>query len=99
MSSGPSQRKHVTNFTNRSILCSSTTGIVNLYDSSSPLPEAGLERKAVKAIGNLTTSVTSMRFNHDSQILALASRTNKDQMKLVSLAMINALALVPRALD
>lgn len=63
---------------------SSSTGIVNLYDSSSTVPESGQERKAFKAIGNLTTAVTSMRFNHDSQILALASRTNKDQLKLVS---------------
>ena len=47
------------------------------------MPASGAERKAFKAIGNLTTAVTSMRFNHDSQILALASRTNKDQLKLV----------------
>jgi len=31
----------------------------------------------------LTTSATTMRFNHDSQLLALASKTNKDQLKLV----------------
>ncbi|ORY75998.1 WD40-repeat-containing domain protein [Leucosporidium creatinivorum] len=63
----------------------SSTGIVNLYDSASTVPDSGEERKAFKAIGNLTTAVTSMRFNHDSQILALASRTNKDQLKLVHL--------------
>lgn len=73
----------------------STTGIVNLYDSATALPESGAERKAIKAIGNLTTSVTSMRFNHDSQILALASRTNKDQMKLVS-AVARSCAVVGR---
>ncbi|KAK4050785.1 U3 snoRNP protein [Microbotryomycetes sp. JL201] len=63
----------------------STTGIVNLYDPSSTVPDSGAERKAFKAIGNLTTMVTSMKFNHDSQLLALASRTNKDQLKLASL--------------
>ncbi|KDE09376.1 hypothetical protein MVLG_00283 [Microbotryum lychnidis-dioicae p1A1 Lamole] len=65
----------------------STTGIVNLYDSAtSSLPASGQERKATKTIGNLVTSVTSMKFNHDAQILALASATNKDQLKLVHTA-------------
>ena len=65
---------------------SSSTGIVNIYDPSSAVTEQGAERKALRAVGNLTTAVTSMRFNHDSQILALASKTNKDQLKLVSLS-------------
>ncbi|SCV71637.1 BQ2448_3225 [Microbotryum intermedium] len=65
----------------------SSTGIVNLYDSAtSILPASGSERKATKAIGNLVTPVTSMKFNHDAQILALASATNKDQLKLVHTA-------------
>ncbi|GAA6060238.1 hypothetical protein JCM10212_003478 [Sporobolomyces blumeae] len=64
----------------------STTGIVNLYDSTSLGTYAqGAERKARKAVENLTTSVTTMKFNHDAQILALASKTNKDQLKLVHL--------------
>ncbi|GAA5906780.1 WD40 repeat domain-containing protein [Sporobolomyces salmoneus] len=64
----------------------SSTGIVNLYDSSSNgTYSQGAERKARKAVGNLTTSVTTMRFNHDAQLLALASKTNKDQLKLVHL--------------
>lgn len=57
------------------------------------MPESGAERKALKAIGNLTTAVTSMRFNHDSQILALASRTNKDQLKLVRFSLPSLLLL------
>ncbi|GAA5975448.1 hypothetical protein JCM5350_006482 [Sporobolomyces pararoseus] len=64
----------------------SSTGIVNLYDSSSNgTYSQGAERKAKKAVENLTTSVTTMRFNHDAQLLALASKTNKDQLKLVHL--------------
>ncbi|KAI5476117.1 WD-repeat protein [Pseudohyphozyma bogoriensis] len=63
----------------------STTGIVNVYDASSTPKVNGAERKALKAVENLTTTVTSMKFNHDSQILALASKTNKDQLKLVHL--------------
>ncbi|KAL8290055.1 hypothetical protein RQP46_002994 [Phenoliferia psychrophenolica] len=63
----------------------SSTGIVNIYDPSTASTNQGAERKALKAVGNLTTAVTSMKFNHDSQLLALASRTNKDQLKLVHL--------------
>lgn len=63
----------------------SSTGIVNVYDASTASTSGGEERKALKAVGNLTTAVTSMRFNHDSQLLALASRTNKDELKLVCL--------------
>ncbi|GAA5882871.1 hypothetical protein JCM3774_006323, partial [Rhodotorula dairenensis] len=64
----------------------STTGIVNMYDASSRGTYAqGGERKARKAIENLVTPVTTMRFNHDSQLVALASKTSKDQLKLVHL--------------
>ncbi|GAA5837474.1 hypothetical protein JCM11251_002117 [Rhodosporidiobolus azoricus] len=64
----------------------SSTGIVNLYDSSSRGQYAqGGERKAKKGIENLVTSISSMRFNHDAQLVALASKTNKDQLKLVHL--------------
>lgn len=56
---------------------------MNVYDPSTASTSQGAERKALKAVGNLTTAVTSMKFNHDSQLLALASRTNKDQLKLV----------------
>lgn len=63
----------------------SSTGIVNLYEPSSMVRESGAERKALKAIGNLTTQVTTIKFNHDSQLVALASATNKDQLKLVHL--------------
>ncbi|KAF9431519.1 U3 small nucleolar RNA-associated protein 18 [Entomortierella beljakovae] len=58
----------------------SKSGIVNIYDrtclsSSNP--------KALRAIGNLTTSIHTMRFNHDSQILAISSKGKKDQLRLV----------------
>jgi U3 small nucleolar RNA-associated protein 18 len=55
-----------------------------MYDASSRGTYAqGAERKARKAIENLVTPVTTMRFNHDSQLVALASKTSKDQLKLV----------------
>ena len=46
--------------------------------------QSGAERKALKAIGNLTTSISCIKFNHDSQLVALASTSNKDALKLVS---------------
>ncbi|GAA5899759.1 hypothetical protein JCM8208_004556 [Rhodotorula glutinis] len=68
----------------------SSTGIVNVYDDASAsrsaaTREQGAERKARKAVENLVTGISTMRFNHDSQLLALASKTNKDQLKLVHL--------------
>lgn len=71
----------------------SESGIVNLYDaarlapstsaSSSMMLEENVE--ANKALGNLTTTTTTMQFNHDGQILALASRNKKDALRLVHL--------------
>lgn len=37
----------------------------------------------IKTIENLVTSITTMRWNHDGQILALASKAKKDALKLV----------------
>lgn len=65
------------------LISRSKTGLVNLYGSDSMATGALGIPKPLKAIGNLTTSISTMRFNHDAQILALASRTKKDQLKLV----------------
>lgn len=37
----------------------------------------------IKTIENLVTPTTTMRWNHDGQVLALASKTKKDALKLV----------------
>jgi len=63
----------------------STTGLVNLYGSESTTASTSGAPKPLKTIGNLTTSISTMRFNHDAQILALASKTKKDQLKMVHL--------------
>ncbi|CAG8595892.1 13673_t:CDS:2 [Ambispora leptoticha] len=60
----------------------SRSGIVNVYDksrltSNNPSP--------LKAISNLTTTVHHTKFNHDSQILGISSRSKKEQLKLVHL--------------
>ncbi|RUS16407.1 hypothetical protein BC938DRAFT_476593, partial [Jimgerdemannia flammicorona] len=62
----------------------SRTGVVNIYDRScvDPLVAAPRPRKSIL---NLTTSVHALRFNHDAQIMGIASRSKKDQFKLVHL--------------
>ncbi|KAF9582261.1 U3 snoRNP protein [Lunasporangiospora selenospora] len=58
----------------------SKTGIVNVYDRTCLKTR---NPRSLRAIGNLTTSITILKFNHDSQILAIASKSRKDQLKLV----------------
>ena len=36
-----------------------------------------------RALGNLTTAITTMRFSHDAQLLAIASRNKKDALRMV----------------
>ncbi|KAI8340911.1 WD40-repeat-containing domain protein, partial [Chlamydoabsidia padenii] len=60
----------------------STSGIVNIYN------ETALSRNTdrptpYKSIGNITTNISTMKFNFDSQLLAIASNSKKDCMKLV----------------
>lgn len=58
----------------------SDSGIVNIYNQGEFL---GGKRKPIKAIENLTTRVDFMKFNNDSQILAIGSSMKKDSLKLV----------------
>ena len=61
---------------------SSKVGLVNVYGSGAL--HGTIDRpKALKSLGNLTTTITSLRFNHDSQLLAIASNVKKDQMRMV----------------
>ncbi|KAI0825295.1 WD40-repeat-containing domain protein [Trametes gibbosa] len=72
----------------------SRMGIVNVYGSDAA--SSGAERpKPLKALGNLTTSITSLRFNHDSQLLAMASNVKKDQMRMVHLPSLTAFSNWP----
>ncbi|CAE6472570.1 unnamed protein product [Rhizoctonia solani] len=59
----------------------SQSGIVNVYDTPSTLASSAPVQ--LKTLPHLTTSVTSLCFNHDAQILASASKTKKDQLKLI----------------
>ncbi|ORZ13860.1 WD40-repeat-containing domain protein [Lobosporangium transversale] len=58
----------------------SKSGIVNIYDRTCLTTR---NPKALRAIGNLTTAIHTMRFNHDSQILAISSKGRKDQLRLI----------------
>ena len=62
----------------------SKTGLVNVYGSECTKSDLSGLPKPLKTIGNLTTSISTMRFNHDAQILALASKSKKDQLKMVN---------------
>ena len=60
---------------------------MNLYGSdsfSSDSSNLNANPKPVKTIGNLTTAISTLRFNHDAQILAVASKEKKDSMRMVS---------------
>ena len=48
---------------------------------TSSLPGAPSVKKTLQ---NLTTSISTLSFNHDSQLAAMASNVKKDQMRLVS---------------
>ncbi|CAH9075515.1 unnamed protein product [Cuscuta epithymum] len=58
----------------------SDSGIVNLYNRVDFL---GGKKKPMKRIENLTTKVDYMKFNVDSQILAICSSMKKNSLKLV----------------
>jgi len=55
------------------------TGNIDFFDASGPK----LPKEPTSTVSNLTTSVTSMRFHHGGEMLAAASKFNKDALKLV----------------
>ncbi|KAG8907775.1 hypothetical protein FRB99_002274 [Tulasnella sp. 403] len=76
----------------------SNTGLVNVYG-----PEAGSRESLaatmtpIKAIKNLIHPVTSIRFDPTCQIMAIASRYKRDQIRLVHLPSLTAYSNWPRA--
>ncbi|CAG8508469.1 4865_t:CDS:2 [Diversispora eburnea] len=64
----------------------SNSGVVNVYDKkclqyASPRP--------LNTIMNVTTEIHDMKFNHDTQLLGVSSRSKKGQMKLIHLPSFN----------
>ncbi|KAF9231599.1 WD40-repeat-containing domain protein [Melanogaster broomeanus] len=54
----------------------SNTGLVNIYSRGQNC--------------NLTTNISCLRYNHDSQLLAISSNVKKDQMRLIHLPSLTA---------
>ncbi|KIK65860.1 hypothetical protein GYMLUDRAFT_38337 [Collybiopsis luxurians FD-317 M1] len=86
----------------------SNTGLVNIYgsDSFSPFPSSSPSNaswssnhsnnpKPLKTIENLTTPISTLRFNHDAQVLAVASKEKKDGMRLIHLPSLTAFSNWP----
>lgn len=72
---------------------SASTGVVNIYESSEIASQTGYDEnigllpitpKPLRELMNLTTSVSTMAFNHDAQILAIGSDKKKDAFRMVS---------------
>ncbi|KMZ58682.1 U3 small nucleolar RNA-associated protein-like protein [Zostera marina] len=59
----------------------SSTGIVNLYKKEDFLNSKN--KKPLKIVANLTTTVSQVKFNHDAQILAILSSMKTSSLKLV----------------
>lgn len=62
----------------RYIAVGSNTGFVNVYDRLK-------NNTLIKSIDNLVTTISSIEFSHDSQVMAIASRDKRDALKLVHL--------------
>ncbi|KAK7083460.1 U3 snoRNP protein [Halocaridina rubra] len=62
------------------LACGSKSGVVNIYDVASL---SSVTPQPVKALLNLTTSVTSLSFNSSSEVLAMASNRLSNALKLV----------------
>jgi len=71
----------------------SSFGILNIYDG--PSMTTSENPKPLKSLGNLTTTISTIRFNADSQLLAMASNTKKDQMRLIHLPSLTAFSNWP----
>lgn len=68
---------------NRWLAIGTNNGIVNIYDRNTLTD--GRHPKPIKTIENLVTSISSLNFTPDGQILCIASRAKKDALRLVHL--------------
>lgn len=57
----------------------SKSGIINVYGS----PNSATNPKHLKAFGNLITKISSIHFNHTSELMVMSSPIKKDQLRLV----------------
>ncbi|KAJ7746592.1 WD40-repeat-containing domain protein [Mycena metata] len=77
----------------------SNTGLVNVYGSDSfqhgETTSFAAQPKPVKTLGHLTTPISTLRFNHDAQVMAVASREKKDALRLIHLPTLTAFSNWP----
>lgn len=66
----------------RFLAVGSNTGFVNVYDRLK-------DNRLLRSIDNLTTTISSLEFSHDSQVLCIASRAKRDALRLVHLPSCN----------
>ena len=69
---------------NRWVAIGNNNRIVNIYDRSVFAPET-THPKPIKTVENLITSISSLVFNPDGQLLCIASRAKRDALRLVHL--------------
>ena len=62
------------------IATGSDSGVVNVYDQSC-LTQA--KPRPLKAVMNLTTSISNINFNPSSEVLSISSKEKKSAIKLV----------------
>ncbi|RZF34083.1 hypothetical protein LSTR_LSTR011653 [Laodelphax striatellus] len=65
------------------LACGSGSGVVNVYNAKEAL--ATSSPTPLKTFMNLTTRVTSLKFNHTSQLLAMASDKSDHSLKLTQI--------------
>uniref|UniRef100_A0A8B9REF2 U3 small nucleolar RNA-associated protein 18 homolog n=1 Tax=Astyanax mexicanus TaxID=7994 RepID=A0A8B9REF2_ASTMX len=63
------------------VACGSQSGVVNIYSQNTCLQDSS--PKPLKAVMNLLTAATSLRFNPNSEILAIASHAEDEANRLV----------------
>lgn len=56
-----------------------------MYTAESAVSLETVKPKPLKTLGHLTTNISCLSYNHDAQLLAMASNVKKDQMRLVRL--------------
>ncbi|PWO00157.1 WD40 repeat-like protein [Tilletiopsis washingtonensis] len=76
----------------------SDSGTVNVYDAlTASEVQDNKPWASVKELGNLVTRTTTLSWNHDGQMLAVASRNKKDALKLVHAPSLRVFANWPTA--
>ncbi|KAM6957800.1 U3 small nucleolar RNA-associated protein 18 homolog [Aplochiton taeniatus] len=75
------------------LACGSQSGVVNVYSQGACLTETN--PRPLKAVMNLLTPVTSLRFNPASEILAIASRADDEAIRLVHLPSLTVFSNFP----